>query len=32
MTCELAVVPGEGHLEHLEPGSQVWRAVTEWLG
>ncbi len=30
--CELAVVPGEGHLEHLEPGSQVWRAVTEWLG
>ena len=30
--CELAVVPGEGHMEHLEPGSQVWRAVTEWLG
>jgi len=29
--CELVVVADEGHYEHLEPGSQVWRAVVEWL-
>jgi acetyl esterase/lipase len=30
--CSLVVVDGEGHYEHLEPGSRVWRAVLEWLG
>ena len=29
--CELVVIPDEGHYEHLEPGSRVWRAVVEWL-
>lgn len=30
--CELAVVPGEGHYEHLQPGSRCWEAVLGWLG
>jgi acetyl esterase/lipase len=29
--CELVVVSGEGHAEHLEPDSRMWRAVVEWL-
>ena len=29
--CELVVVSGEGHAEHLEPDSRVWRAVVDWL-
>jgi acetyl esterase/lipase len=29
--CDLVVVEGEGHYEHLRPGSQVWAAVLEWL-
>jgi acetyl esterase/lipase len=29
--CELVVVEGEGHYEHLQPGSRVWAAVLEWL-
>jgi acetyl esterase/lipase len=29
--CELVVIEDEGHYEHLEPGSKVWRAVLEWL-
>lgn len=29
--CELVVIADEGHFEHLEPGSQVWGAVVEWL-
>lgn len=28
---ELAVIEDEGHMEHLDPGSRCWRAVTEWL-
>jgi acetyl esterase/lipase len=30
--CSLVVVEDEGHMEHLDPGSKVWRAVLEWLG
>jgi acetyl esterase/lipase len=29
--CTLEEVPGEGHPEHLEPDSRVWRAVLDWL-
>ena len=29
--CDLVFVEGEGHYEHLQPGSQVWAAVLEWL-
>jgi acetyl esterase/lipase len=28
---DLAVIEDEGHMEHLDPGSQCWRAVIEWL-
>jgi acetyl esterase/lipase len=28
---ELVEIPDEGHMEHLNPGSKCWRAVTEWL-
>jgi acetyl esterase/lipase len=28
---ELVVVEGEGHDEHLQPGSRCWQAVIEWL-
>ncbi len=30
-TCELVEVSGCGHDEHLDPGSDAWRAVTGWL-
>jgi pimeloyl-ACP methyl ester carboxylesterase len=29
--CGLVIVDDEGHYEHLEPGSQCWEAVVEWL-
>jgi pimeloyl-ACP methyl ester carboxylesterase len=29
--CELVVIEDEGHYEHLDPGSQCWEAVVEWL-
>jgi acetyl esterase/lipase len=29
--CDLVVIEGEGHYEHLQPGSQVWDAVLKWL-
>jgi dipeptidyl aminopeptidase/acylaminoacyl peptidase len=29
--CDLVVVDGEGHYEHLQPGSRAWGAVLEWL-
>ena len=28
---ELVVIEDEGHMEHLDPASKCWRAVTEWL-
>lgn len=28
---ELAVLPGAGHYEHLDPDSDAWAAVTDWL-
>jgi len=28
---ELVVIEDEGHMEHLDPASRCWRAVTEWL-
>src|SRR4029077_18506322 len=28
---EPVVIEDEGHMEHLDPGSQWWRAVIEWL-
>lgn len=27
----LQVVPGEGHMEHLDPASACWRAARSWL-
>jgi acetyl esterase/lipase len=30
--CELVVVPGCGHFEHLDPSTTAWAAVTDWLG
>ena len=30
-SCELVIVDGEGHYEHLDPASKVWAAVLEWL-
>jgi len=29
--CDLAELTGEGHYEHLEPGSRAWATVVEWL-
>jgi acetyl esterase/lipase len=29
--CELVELPGCGHDEHLDPGSDAWRVVTAWL-
>jgi acetyl esterase/lipase len=29
--CEFVELPGCGHDEHLDPGSDAWRAVTAWL-
>lgn len=29
--CELLELPGVGHEEHLDPGTEAWRAVTGWL-
>ena len=29
--CELVELPGVGHMEHLDPDSAAWRAVTSWL-
>jgi acetyl esterase/lipase len=28
---ELAEIPDEGHMEHLDPRSRCWAAVTAWL-
>jgi pimeloyl-ACP methyl ester carboxylesterase len=28
---ELVVIEDEGHMEHLDPSTQCWRAVIEWL-
>jgi acetyl esterase/lipase len=28
---ELLALPGVGHFEHLDPGSEAWRAVLRWL-
>ena len=28
---ELALVPGEGHLGHLDPAGRLWAAVPAWL-
>ena len=30
-SCELVEPAGTGHMEHLDPGSEAWRPVTEWL-
>ncbi len=29
--AELVVLPGVGHMEHLDPSSPAWKAVLEWL-
>jgi pimeloyl-ACP methyl ester carboxylesterase len=29
--CDLAVLAGDGHYEHLEPASRAWATVVEWL-
>ncbi|HZN90533.1 MAG TPA: prolyl oligopeptidase family serine peptidase [Thermoleophilaceae bacterium] len=29
--CELVVLPGCGHFEHLDPSTPAWAAVTDWL-
>ena len=28
---DLVTLPGVGHFEHLDPSSDAWRAVTDWL-
>jgi dipeptidyl aminopeptidase/acylaminoacyl peptidase len=27
----LAIVPGEGHFGHLDPGSRSWQVARSWL-
>jgi acetyl esterase/lipase len=29
--CEFVVLPGTGHFEHIEAGSDAWRMAREWL-
>ena len=29
---DIVVAPGEGHFGHLDPGNELWRVVTTWLG
>jgi len=29
--CELRVLPGVGHFEHIDPSTQEWRLAREWL-
>ena len=29
--CELGELPGVGHMEHLDPNTDAWRAVLSWL-
>ena len=29
--CRLVALAGVGHMEHLDPSSTAWRAVTDWL-
>ncbi len=29
--CELRILPGTGHFEHIDPGSEAWRAARDWL-
>lgn len=29
--CELVEIPGGGHMDHLDPASASWDAVTGWL-
>ena len=29
--CDLAELAGDGHFEHLVPGSRAWATVVEWL-
>ena len=29
--CELAELAGEGHYEHIEPGTRAWATVVGWL-
>ena len=29
--CELVVLPGIGHFEHIDPRSDAWRIVRTWL-
>jgi pimeloyl-ACP methyl ester carboxylesterase len=29
--CELAELAGDGHFEHIEPGTRAWATVTAWL-
>jgi acetyl esterase/lipase len=29
--CTLVELPGVGHMEHLDPDSEAWRAVATWL-
>jgi acetyl esterase/lipase len=30
-TCELVELAGVGHFEHIDPATQAWRIVAEWL-
>ena len=29
--CELRLLPGTGHFEHIDAGSDAWRIAREWL-
>lgn len=30
-SCELRILPGTGHFEHIDKGSDAWRIAREWL-
>jgi pimeloyl-ACP methyl ester carboxylesterase len=29
--CELRVLPGAGHFEHIDQHSEAWRIARDWL-
>jgi len=28
---DLSTLPGVAHFEHIDPSSQAWKIVTDWL-
>jgi len=29
--CELVVLTGTGHYEHIDPGADAWHVARDWL-